>query len=151
MSPTKSTTDDKVMRQAEELEESMSETETSESEEESEYSESESEEEVLFEFAVSETNNRRILRKGDCVNYFAIDVIAEAAKLHLEIRKKSDSIRVVGPEITMKFSCAADEGAEYLAEAFDEITKNDDASDEAKLVAYFLAHNPSSKTQEPKA
>jgi len=150
MSPTKSTTDDKVMRQAEELEESMSETDTSASENESEYSDSESEDDVLFEFAVSETNGRRIRNSGDCVNYFAIDVIAEAAKLGLEIRKKSDSIRVVGPEFTMKFSCAADDGAEYLAEAFDEIAKNDDASDEAKLVAFFLSHK-AKPPQETKA
>lgn len=114
-------------------------TATSASEAESDYSESEDEdEEILFDFSLSLSNNRRILKKGDCVNAFAIDVISEAAKLGAEIKKKSDSIRVVGSKFTLKFSCGDEDGEELIGEAFDEISADSEASDEAKLLAFVL-------------
>ena len=131
--------EEKRARTAEDEYMSDASTETSASEEGSEYSESDEEEDIIFNFSLSHSSSRRILKKGDCVNNFAIDVIAEAAKLGAEIRKKNDSIRVVGKKYTLKFTCEEEDGSDLIAEAFEEITGTNDASDEAALLAFFVS------------
>ncbi len=135
------TTEEEVKKTRRDEDEYMSDasTATSASEEESDYSESE-DDEILFDFSLSLSNSRRILKKGDCVNAFAIDVISEAAKLGAEIKKKSDSIRIVGNKFTLKFSCSEEDGEELIGEAFDEISADSEASDEAKLLAFVLTY-----------
>ena len=136
------TTEEEVKKTRRDEDEYMSDasTATSASEEESDYSESEGDDEILFDFSLSLSNSRRILKKGDCVNAFAIDVISEAAKLGAEIKKKADSIRIVGNKFTLKFSCSEEDGEELIGEAFDEISADSEASDEAKLLAFVLTY-----------
>ena len=118
-------------------------TETSESEQESDYSESDDDdEEVLFDFSLSLNEGRRILRTGDCVNHFAVDVISEAAKLGCTLRRKQNSIRITGANLTLKFACGGDDGVDIIDEAFEDIASVTDASDEAKLLAFLLAYKP---------
>lgn len=125
-------------------------TETSESEAESDYSDSDEDEEVLFDFSLSLNKGRRILRKGDCVNHFAIDVLCEAAKLGCELHKKENSIRVRGATMTLKFACEGDDGRELIDEAFEDITGENEASDEAKLLAFMLAYVPPADDDDTK-
>ena len=118
-------------------------TETSESEQESDYSESDDDDdEVLFDFSLSLNEGRRILRTGDCVNHFAVDVISEAAKLGCTLRRKQNSIRITGANLTLKFACGGDDGVDIIDEAFEDIASVTDASDEAKLLAFLLAYKP---------
>lgn len=110
----------------------------SESESESEYDSDESEDEILFDFFLTKTGEKKILNKGDITSTFATDVAVHAAKLGAEIRKKSDSLRIVGPKYTLKL-CAQSEESDDIAQAFEQISAPLDVSDEAKLMAYFLA------------
>ena len=123
-------------------------TETSESEQESDYSESEDDEDVLFDFSLSLNEGRRILRTGDCVNHFAVDVISEAAKLGCTLRRKQNSIRITGANLTLKFACGGDDGVDIIDEAFEDIASVTDASDEAKLLAFLLAYKPDADTKK---
>tara|TARA_B100000767_G_scaffold190518_1_gene177816 strand:+ start:23445 stop:23927 length:483 start_codon:yes stop_codon:yes gene_type:complete len=123
-------------------------TETSDSEQESDYSESEDDEDVLFDFSLSINEGRRILRTGDCVNHFAVDVISEAAKLGCTLRRKQNSIRITGANLTLKFACGGDDGVDIIDEAFEDIASVTDASDEAKLLAFLLAYKPDADTKK---
>ena len=123
-------------------------TETSESEQESDYSESDDDDEVLFDFSLSLNEGRRILRTGDCVNHFAVDVISEAAKLGCTLRRKQNSIRITGANLTLKFACGGDDGVDIIDEAFEDIASVTDASDEAKLLAFLLAYKPDADTKK---
>lgn len=143
--PRKQQSSEEVKRTKKDEDEYMSEasTETSESEAESDYSESEEDDdEVLFDFSLSLNEGRRILRTGDCVNHFAVDVISEAAKLGCTIRRKQNSIRITGANLTLKFACEGEDGVDIIDEAFEDIASVTSASDEAKLLAFLLSYKP---------
>ncbi len=144
--PRKQQSSDEVKRTKKDEDEYMSEasTETSESEE-SDYSDSDEDDdddEILFDFSLSLNEGRRILRTGDCVNHFAVDVISEAAKLGCTLRRKQNSIRITGANLTLKFACDGEDGVDIIDEAFEDIASVTDASDEAKLLAFLLAYKP---------
>ena len=142
---------EEIKRTKKDEDEYMSEasTETSESEEESDYSDSdEDEDEILFDFSLSLNEGRRILRTGDCVNHFAVDVISEAAKLGCTLRRKQNSIRITGANLTLKFACDGEDGVDIIDEAFEDIASVTDASDEAKLLAFLLAYKPETDTKK---
>jgi len=117
----------------------------------SEYSSSETEEEddedCLFDFVLSETGSKRSLLKGDLTDSFGIDVAVEAAKQGAEIRKKNDSLRIIGKRFMLKLSSQEEDEGESIASAFDAISKPVEASSEAKLLAYLLVASSSSSRE----
>ena len=131
--------DESMQESSEESEASDSESEGSEeSESEDSYSES-SEEDPLFDYVlVSSANSKKVLESGDFTSTFAIDVAVHAAKLGAEIRKKSDSLRIVGDHLTLKMT-SQDGDSEMITSAFEEIGSPDAVSSEAKLLALLLA------------
>lgn len=122
----------------EESESESSEGSGSESESEDSYSES-SDEDPLFDYVLtSSANSKKVLESGDFTSTFAIDVAVHAAKLGAEIRKKSDSLRIVGDHLTLKMT-SQDGDSELITSAFEEIGSPDAVSSEAKLLALLLA------------
>lgn len=123
----------------------------SEEDSDSEYSSSETEEEededCLFDFVLSETGSKRSLLKGDLTDSFGIDVAVEAAKQGAEIRKKNDSLRIIGKRFMLKLSSQEEDEGESIASAFDAISKPVEASSEAKLLAYLLVASSSSSRE----
>lgn len=116
----------------------------------SDYSSSETEEEedeCLFDFVLSETGSKRSLLKGDLTDSFGIDVAVEAAKQGAEIRKKNDSLRIIGTRFMLKLSSQEEDEGESIASAFDAISKPVEASSEAKLLAYLLVASSSSSRE----
>ena len=111
-------------------------------ESEEEYStsdESEDEEEdQLFDFILTQTGQRKILVRGDITATFAIDVCVAAAKLGAEIRKKTESLRVVGKRFALKMT-PQNGDEDVLSQAFEEIGNPSEVSAEANLLAYLLA------------
>lgn len=123
----------------------------SEEDSDSDYSSSETEEEededCLFDFVLSETGSKRSLLKGDLTDSFGIDVAVEAAKQGAEIRKKNDSLRIIGKRFMLKLSSQEEDEGESIASAFDAISKPVEASSEAKLLAYLLVASSSSSRE----
>ena len=126
---------------------SMSEEESEASEYSSSDTEEEEDEDCLFDFVLSETGSKRSLLKGDLTDSFGIDVAVEAAKQGAEIRKKNDSLRIIGKRFMLKLSSQEEDEGESIASAFDAISKPVEASSEAKLLAYLLVASSSSSRE----
>lgn len=127
---------------------SMSEEESEASEYSSSESEEEEEEDCLFDFVLSETGSKRSLLKGDLTDSFGIDVAVESAKQGAEIRKKNDSLRIIGKKFTLKLSAQEEDDGESIAAAFESISKPVEPSSEAKLLAFLLVASSSSSSRE---
>ncbi len=115
-------------------------TESSEESEESESesSESESSDEPLFDFCLTLNDSKKVLVKDDCAYTFAIDVAVSAAKMGAEIRKKTESLRIVGKKYCLKLT-PTEEDTDLITTAFEAIGSPQEASGEAQLLAYLLA------------